>query len=181
MRALIISADGFEDRELLVPRDELKASGFDVHVATPRGLPIRGKHGTRVAADGAIDAVDSARFDLLVLPGGKAPASLRKAPKVLAVAKEFMASGKPVAAVCHGPQILVSADLVRGRRVTSYGKVAPELKAAGARYVDEEVVVDGNLITSRTPADLPAFVRAIREATRARAGIAPHPERPSPD
>lgn len=164
MRTLIISADGFEDRELLAPREGLEASGFTVHVATPGGAAIHGKHGTVVEADGAIDTVDFATYDLLVLPGGKAPASLRKDPKVLAIARGFMASNKTVAAVCHGPQILVSADLVRGKRVTSYAAVAAELKAAGARYVDEEVVVDGNLITSRKPADLPAFVRAIQES-----------------
>lgn len=170
MRALIISADDFEDRELLVPKQALEAGGTTVHVATPEGKSIHGKHGAQVAADTATDAVDAAAYDLLVLPGGKAPASLRKDPAVLAIARAFMTSGRPVAAVCHGPQILVSADLVRGRRVTSYAAVAPELKAAGAQYLDQEVVVDGNLITSRKPADLPAFVKALQEKLGSRAG-----------
>lgn len=169
MRALIISADEFEDRELLVPKEQLEQSGSTVHVATPGGRPIHGKHGVEVVADEAIDDVETAAYDVLVLPGGKAPAKLRKDPGVLAIARDFLATGRIVAAVCHGPQILVSADLLRGKRATAYGAVAPELTAAGAEYVDEEVVVDGNLITSRKPADLPAFVKAIKEKAGARA------------
>lgn len=168
MRVLIISADGFEDEELLAPKTQLEQDGATVHLATPGGKPIHGKRGAQVAADAAIERVDAACYDVLVLPGGKAPAQLRNDPAVLAIAREFMTSGRTVAAVCHGPQILVSADLLRGRRATAYASVAPELKAAGAEYVDEPVVVDSNLITSRKPADLPAFVEAIKakEGTR---------------
>ncbi len=163
MRALMISADGFEDAELLEPLKGLRADGIEVELVTPGGSAIHGKRGVTVEADGAVEQADPGAYDLLVLPGGKAPASLRKEPKVLAIAREFFAAGKPIAAICHGPQILVSADLVRGRRATAYAAVAPELKAAGADYRDEEVVVDGNLITSRKPGDIPAFLRAIRE------------------
>lgn len=163
MRALMISADGFEDPELLKPLEALRDDGIEVVLATPEGAAIHGKRGATVAADTAIDSVDPKAFDLLVLPGGKAPSKLRKDPKVLAIAREFFAVDKPVAAICHGPQILVSADLLRGRKATAYQAVAPELKEAGAEYSDEEVVVDGNLITSRKPSDIPAFLRAVRE------------------
>lgn len=162
MRALMISADGFEDPELLKPLEALRADGVEVVVTTPGGTAIRGKRGARVTADGAIGDVDSSEYDLLVLPGGKAPASLRKDPKVLSIAREFFRDDKPVAAICHGPQILVSADVLWGRRATAYSAVASELKEAGAEYVDRETVVDGNLITSRKPGDIPAFLRAIR-------------------
>ncbi len=173
MHALIISGDGFEDQELLVPRDELRADGFTVDVVTPGAQAIHGKRGAVVNADGDIDSTDAAAYDLLVLPGGKAPAKLRKDPKVLSLARHFMAAQKPVAAVCHGPQILVSADVLRGKKATSYAAVAAELKAAGADYIDDEVVVDDNLITSRKPADLPAFVRAIRRTLGNRAARSP--------
>jgi len=173
MHALIISGDGFEDQELLVPRDELRADGFTVDVVTPGAQAIQGKRGAVVNADGDIDGTDAAAYDLLVLPGGKAPAALRKDPKVLSLARHFMAAHKPVAAVCHGPQILVSADVLRGKKATSYAAVAAELKAAGADYIDGEVVVDDNLITSRKPADLPAFVRAIRRTLGNRAARSP--------
>ena len=163
MRAIVISADGFEDPELIKPMEALRADGIEVELATPEGAAIHGKRGATVEADGPIDQVDPSAFDLLVLPGGKAPATLRKDPKVLAIAREFFSADKPVAAVCHGPQILVSADLLKGRKATAYSAVAPELKEAGADYSDEEVVVDGNLITSRKPSDIPAFMQAVRE------------------
>ncbi len=163
MRALMISADGFEDPELIEPLKGLRADGIDVELATPEGAAIHGKRGATVEADSSIDQVDPSAFDLLVLPGGKAPSKLRKDPKVLAIAREFFSADKPVAAICHGPQILVSADLLRGRKATAYSAVAPELKEAGADYRDEEVVIDGNLITSRKPSDIPSFMRAVQE------------------
>ncbi|SCZ68367.1 type 1 glutamine amidotransferase domain-containing protein [Thiohalomonas denitrificans] len=163
MRAIMISADGFEDAELLKPLEALRADDIEVELATPGGASITGKRGATVEADSAIEQVDPSAFDLLVLPGGKAPAQLRKDPKVLAIAREFFSADKPIAAICHGPQILVSADLLRGRKATAYSAVAPELREAGAEYRDEEVVVDGNLITSREPGDIPAFIGAVRE------------------
>lgn len=166
MRALIISADGFEDVELLEPMKSLQGDGIEVELATPGGVPIHGKQGATVTADRAIERLDPSAYDLLVLPGGKAPAVLRNNLEVLAAVREFFAADKPVAAICHGPQILVSADLVRGRKATAYSAVAPELEQAGADYRDEAVVVDGNLITSRKPADIPAFLRAVRDKLR---------------
>jgi protease I len=159
MKALIISADNFEDSELLVPYYRLKEAGIEVEVASPGGEKIRGKHGYEVAVDKALAEIDPDGYEILILPGGKAPATVRKEPLALDVARRFFTQNRPVAAICHGPQILISAGLVKGRRATCYRTVAGEMKEAGALYEDSEVVVDGNLVTSRQPSDLPAFMR----------------------
>lgn len=159
MKALIISADHFEDTELLVPYYRLKEAGFEVDVASISRGKINGKHGYVVSVDKSLRDVNAKDYDLLVLPGGKAPAALRKEPAALEIVKDFFRSNKPVAAICHGPQILVSAGVIQGRRATCYQSVAEELKEAGALYEDSEVVADGNLVTSRQPSDLPSFMR----------------------
>ena len=159
MKALIISADNFEDSELLVPYYRLQEAGVEVTVASLKRGAITGKHGYEVDVDKTIEAVNPDDYAILVLPGGKAPAAVRTVPKALEIARSFFEGNKPVAAICHGPQILISADLLKGRRATCYASVADELKKAGAFYEDQEVVVDANLITSRQPADLPAFMR----------------------
>ena len=158
MKALIISANNFEDSELLVPYYRLKEAGVEVAVASLSRGAITGEHGYEVAVDKTLDEVNPDDYAILVLPGGKAPALVRKEPKALEIARSFFARGKPVAAICHGPQILISSDLLQGRRATCYRSVADELKKAGALYEDREVVVDANLVTSRQPADLPAFM-----------------------
>ena len=159
MKALIISADNFEDSELLVPFYRLKEADVEVTVASTSRRAIKGKHGYEVAVDKTLDEVKAEDFAILVLPGGAAPAVVRKEPKALEIAGSFFSLKKPVAAICHGPQILISAGLLKGRRATCYKSVADELKGAGALYEDREVVVDGKLVTSRQPADLPAFMR----------------------
>jgi protease I len=159
MKALMISADNFEDSELLVPYYRLKEAGVDVAVASLSRRAIVGMHGYDVAVDTTLDEVNADDYGMLILPGGAAPAVVRKEPKALEIVRNFFARNKPVAAICHGPQILVSAGLLRGRRATCYTSVADELKQAGALYEDREVVVDANLVTSRQPADLPAFMR----------------------
>jgi protease I len=159
MKALIISADNFEDSELLVPYYRLKESGVEVTVASLSRGAITGKHGYEVAVDKTLDEISSDDYALLVLPGGEAPVVVREESKALEIARSFFARSKPVAAICHGPQILVSAGLLRGRRATCYRSVVDELKEAGALYEDREVVVDANLVSSREPADLPAFMR----------------------
>ena len=161
MKALIISADHFEDTELLAPLYRLQEAGLQVDVASIARGKIYGKHGYEVVVDKALRDVDADQYDLLVLPGGKAPATLRKEAAAIALAQAFMRGGKPVAAICHGPQILVTAGVMQGRRATCAPSVAEELQQAGAEYEDREVVVDGNLVTSRRPADLPAFMREI--------------------
>ena len=159
MKALIISADNFEDSELLVPYYRLKESGVEVTVVSLSRGAITGKHGYEVVVDKTLDETNSDDYALLVLPGGEAPVVVREESKALEIARSFFARSKPVAAICHGPQILVSAGLLRGRRATCYRSVVDELKEAGALYEDREVVVDANLVSSREPADLPAFMR----------------------
>lgn len=161
MKALIVSADHFEDSELLFPLYRLQEAGLAVDVASISKGNIRGKYGYEVVVDKALAEVDPQAYDLLVLPGGKAPATLRKEAAAIAIAQDFMRGDKPVAAICHGPQILISAGVLVGRRATCYRSVAEELKQAGALYEDQEVVVDGKLVTSRQPADLPAFMREM--------------------
>lgn len=159
MKALIISADNFEDSELLVPYYRLQEAGMGVEVASLGRGVITGKHGYEVRVDRSLAEVNPDDYAILVLPGGKAPAAIRKELRALEICRVFMTHDKPVAAICHGPQTLISAGLVRGRRLTCYRTVADELREAGALYEDREVVVDGNLVTSRQPSDLPAFMR----------------------
>lgn len=161
MKALIISADHFEDSELLYPLYRLQEEGLHVDVASIARGKIHGKHGHEVIVDTALRDVDAGAYDLLVLPGGKAPATLRKEAAAVAIAQDFMQSGKPVAAICHGPQLLITAGAMVGRHATCAPSVAEELQQAGALYEDREVVVDGKLVTSRKPADLPAFMREM--------------------
>lgn len=161
MKALILSADNFEDSELLVPLYRLQEAGYSVDVAARTRGSITGKHGYVVTAGKSFVEIDPAAYAVLVLPGGKAPAAIRDEPTVQAIVRAFFAAGKPVGAICHGPQTLISAGLLKGRRATCYGSVAAELQAAGALYEDREVVVDGMLVTSRQPGDLPAFMREL--------------------
>lgn len=168
MKALIISADNFEDTELFVPLYRLQEEGIGVDIAAPVAGKIRGKHGYEADVHMLLNDVNPAVYDLLVLPGGKAPEAVRKEKEALAIAREFFIRGRPVAAICHGPQILISAGLLKGRHATCYRTVAQEMKDAGALYEDKEVVVDGTLITSRQPGDLPAFMREIMKALKSR-------------
>lgn len=159
MKILIISADNFEDSELLVPFYRFREEGDSVDVASMKRGRITGKHGYEVEANISLDEVAPDSYDLLLLPGGKAPEAVRKSQRALEIARRFFALKKPVAAICHGPQTLITAGLLNGRRATCYKSVADEMKLAGCRYEDLEVVVDGNLVTSRMPQDLPAFMR----------------------
>ncbi len=168
MKALIISADNFEDSELLVPYYRLQEAGIEVDVASLAVGRITGKHGYEVRVDKSLAEVNPDDYAILILPGGKAPAAVRKEPRALEICRQFMVHAKPVAAICHGPQALISAGLVRGRRLTCYRTVADELREAGALYEDREVVVDGKLVTSRQPSDLPAFMRETMKLVTAR-------------
>lgn len=161
MRALFLSADNFEDLELLVPYFRLKEAGVDVDIASIKKGKIKGIRNYEVEANLAIIDVNPRDYNLLVLPGGRAPKVLRTEPPVLEIAKFFFENEKPVAAICHGPQILISAKLLKGRHATCYETVAKEMIEAGALYENKEVVVDGNLVTSRMPLDLPYFLREM--------------------
>lgn len=167
-RILIIATDGFEQSELLVPRDKLRAAGARVEVASPEGRAIRGwkgkDWGETVEADAALGSVQPADYDALVIPGGQInPDLLRVDKDAMGIVRRFLADGKVVAAVCHGPWLLVEADAVRGRTVTSYASIRTDVENAGGKWVDQEVATDQGIITSRSPADLDAFVKKIIE------------------
>jgi protease I len=173
LRAVVLTADKFEDMELFVPYFRLLDAGAHVDIAAPTMDEISGEHGYRVAPDVLIDDVDPDLYDLLVIPGGfpdGAPATVRAIPHAQEVARAFFAANKPVASICHGPWLLVSADQVRGRRLTSYWHdgVPEEIMAAGGKWEDSAVVVDGNLVTSRWPPDLPAFTAEMMNLVSAR-------------
>ena len=167
-KILIIATNGFEQSELEVPRDELRAARAEVHVATPDGRKIRGwdktDWGRSVPADLRIADAAPGDYDALVIPGGQInPDLLRVDESAMAVVRGFLDSGKPVAAICHGPWLLVEADAVRGRDVTSYPSIRRDLENAGANWLDADVVVDEGIITSRSPEDLMPFVAKIIE------------------
>lgn len=170
MKALILVADGVEDLEFFYPYYRLVEEGVEVDVASPDGEAIMGKHAYDFEPDLAFADVSADDYDLLVLPGGKGPEIIRLEPEAIEITRKMFEASKTVAALCHGPQILISADVLRGRRATCWPALRDDLKAAGADYVDEEVVVDGNLITSRRPEDLPAFCREIFAAITQPAG-----------
>jgi protease I len=166
LRAVILTADKFEDMELFFPYFRLLEEGVEVDVVAPQTGPIEGEHGYGMDITKTIAEVNPDDYDLLVVPGGLptgAPATVRKIKKAQEIAQSFFAKNKPVASICHGPWLLVSADVVRGRHLTGFWHdgVPQQIKAAGGIYEDKEVVVDGNLVTSRWPADLPAFVREM--------------------
>lgn len=166
-KALVLSADKFEDMELYVPVFRLIEAGWHVDIAAPQKGKITGESNWYyIMANKTIDEVDPEEYDALIIPGGSpdgAPTTVRKNKKAVEIARSFFARHKPVAAICHGPYLLVSADLVRGRRLTSYwgDGVPEEIKQAGGIWEDNEVVVDGNLVTSRWPMDLAAFTREL--------------------
>lgn len=168
-KILIVSDNGFEQSELCMPRDQLAAKGAIVHVATPDGQPVLGWQGkdwgTEVPANLKISDADVANYDALVLPGGQMnPDLLRVNDDAIALIKDFHRAGKPIAAVCHAPWLLIEAKLIDGVRATSYHSIKTDMINAGARWVDEPAVVDRGIITSRQPEDLDAFVTAITEA-----------------
>jgi protease I len=159
---LIIATDGFEDSELLEPRKRLLAAGANVTLASPKADQIKGEHGALLAPDKSLDEVAEKDFDALLIPGGvKNPDKLRTVAEAVDLVRDFSDAGKPIGAICHGPWMLVEADVVDGVTVTSWPSVRTDLRNAGADVVDEEAVVDGNIVTSRKPADIPAFTDAF--------------------
>jgi protease I len=171
-RILIVATDGFEQSELFDPRQALIDAGAEVVLAAPDTQPIQGmKHdekGDTITPEITLEAVKIAEYDGLILPGGVAnPDTLRTNAKAVAIVRAFVESGKPVAAICHGPWLLVEADVVRGKTVTGWPSVHTDLTNAGAQVVDQEVAIDGNIITSRKPDDIPAFIEAFKAAVNA--------------
>jgi protease I len=167
-KVLALVENGFEQIELTDPRTELEAAGASVDLCSPQRDSVRGwdhrQWGDEFRVDCHLDEVNEKDYDALLLPGGvMSPDLLRMNPKAVRLVREFYDSGKPIASICHGPWLLVEADVVRGCHVTSYPSIKTDLKNAGANWVDEEVVVERGLVTSRQPDDLPAFNRKMIE------------------
>lgn len=165
-RILIVATDGFEEWELFGPRQILQKRGAEVVLASPKLDPIQATvhddPGRTIRPDLTVDQANPDDFDALILPGGvRNPDALRTHPKVIQLIEDFAAQGKPVAAICHGPWLLVEADLLRGRTATSWPSIRTDLRNAGANVVDEAVAVDGNIITSRKPDDVEPFTNAV--------------------
>ena len=166
---LIVATDRYEESELFGPREILIARGATVTLASLSMNAIMGtvhdEPGRKIAPDLLIGDAREGDFDALLLPGGVGnPDRLRMEPDAIALVRAFAAAGKPVAAICHGPWLLVEADVVRGKRVTSWPSIRTDLRNAGGDVVDEAAVTDGNIITSRKPDDVPAFTEALARA-----------------
>jgi protease I len=157
-------ADIFEDLEFWYPYYRMVEEGADVVVIGPTRDSYTGKKGLSATADQAISAVKSDEFHALIIPGGYAPDHMRRVPEMIQFVRDIHAEGKPVAAICHAGWMLASAGIVKGKQVTSFFAIKDDLVNAGADWVDREVVTDEKIITSRTPADLPAFCRAILDS-----------------
>jgi protease I len=167
-RVAALVDNGFEQSELLEPRQALEEAGATVDVVSPQKIKVRGwKHagwGEDVAVDVLLDSANADQYDALLLPGGVMnPDKLRMNPKAVAFVKTFVDRGLPIAAICHGPWTLIEAGAVKGRRMTSWPSLQTDLKNAGAIWVDEEVVADNGLVTSRKPDDIPAFNKKMIE------------------
>lgn len=167
-KVAILVADGFDQSELMRPRQALEDAGATTHIVSPvegkvKGW-LKGNWADEFAVDVPLEAADVDAFDALLLPGGTInPDRLRRVEQAVQFVRRFHAAGKPIASICHGPWMLVEADLLRGRTATSFSSIKTDLKNAGANWVDQEVVVDGGIITSRNPDDLDAFNAAIVE------------------
>lgn len=164
-KVAILVEQMYEDRELWYPADRLREAGAQVVRVGPRaGESYPSQHGYPAKADRAASEVSADEFDALVIPGGYAPDHMRRHPAMVSLVREMNQRGKPIAAICHAGWMLCSAKILEGRRATSYASIRDDMEHAGAKWVDEEVVRDGNLITSRHPGDLPAFLKTILKA-----------------
>lgn len=159
--AVLIGKD-FEDSEYVQPAEAFRKAGYKLeHLGLKKGDTVTGKKkNTPVQIDMEASEADVREFDALLIPGGYSPDNLRAHEGPVRFVREFMESGKPVFAICHGPQLLISAGKLEGRKATGWKSLAQDIKYAGAYYIDKDVVVDGNLVTSRQPSDIPAFIEA---------------------
>lgn len=159
MKVLMITADGYDDSEVLYPYYRLIEEDIPVDVASFEAGPVRGKYHFMIQSEGVFEAVQPEAYDGLVIPGGNAPEKIRRNESALDTVRYFMEKKLPVAAICHGQQILISAQVLQGRRCTCYPGIRDDVSNVGGVYLNEAVVIDGNLITSRRPQDLPYFMR----------------------
>jgi protease I len=162
-KVVVVVGRGFQDQEATVPIDFLKKEGAEVVTVGPDTGDIKGIHGAVIKVGKVFSELDPTAFDAMVVPGGRAPAYLRKFEEARDFVSSFADTGKPLAAICHGGQLLAAAGLVKGLTMTGYPKIKEEMLEAGADFVDREVVVDRNIITSRVPDDLPAFNATLKE------------------
>lgn len=169
MKALILSADGFEDLELFYPLYRLEEDGLEVDVASPQGQPIAGHHGYVAPSNLEYGEISPADYELLVIPGGAASEQVRLREEAIDIARTFHSAGKLIASIGRGAQVLISAGVLSGRSLTCSPAIRDDVRAAGAAYRDVPVVVDETLITSRGPNDMAAFMGRITEALRASA------------
>ncbi|MET1129154.1 MAG: type 1 glutamine amidotransferase domain-containing protein [Thermoproteota archaeon] len=167
-KILFLVGPEFEDVELFYPLYRLQEEGYETVVAGPSRDPVKGKKGYTVKPDLAFSEVNPEEYVGLVLPGGRGPERIRNDENVKRIVKHFFEAGKPVAAICHGPQVLISADVLRGRKATSYWGVKDDVANAGAEWLDQPVVVDGNLVTARVPPDMPAWMREYIKLLKSR-------------
>lgn len=159
-KALILLEEGVEESEFIYPYYRFKEAGIQVDVCAPKSKETYlGKHGIPFKSDLSPSEVSVQAYDLIIIPGGRAPDRMRVDKAMVGIVREASEMGKVIAAVCHGPQMLIEADVLRGRRATCWRSVATDLKNAGGTYLDQEVVIDGKIVTSRMPADLPALCR----------------------
>ena len=168
LKVAILVADGFEQVELTEPKKALEEAGAKTQIVSPQDGRVEGWHhfdaGDMFTVDVPLEKADANNYDALLLPGGVAnPDQLRMNPKAVAFVKSFFDAGKPVAAICHGPWTLIEAGAVKGRTITSWPSLQTDLRNAGAKWVDEEVVTDNGLVTSRKPQDIPAFNQKMIE------------------
>lgn len=164
MKVAILVEDLYQDQEVWYPLYRLKEAGVDVTVVGTTKKDFKSKHGYPITADTTIDAVSAGELDGVIVPGGYAPDILRRHPKVLQFVKDINGQGKLIGAICHAGWVLCSADVVRGKTLTCFSAIKDDMVNAGAKFVDCEVVRDGNLITARKPDDLPAFMREFLNA-----------------
>jgi protease I len=163
-KIMILTAESFQDLEAMYPYYRMKEAGFEVKVAGSDAKVYKGKFGYPLETDGKIEDFMADDFDAVVVPGGWAPDFMRRNKAMVDFVKEMDKKGKIIAAICHAASLLVSADILKGKKMTCFVAVKDDAVNAGANYVDKKVVVDGNLITSRKPDDLPAFCREIIKA-----------------
>ncbi len=158
----VLIGNHFEDSEYMRPAEAFRNAGFQViHVGLKEGETVKGiKQGTLVKIDKAAKDVSVDDFDAILIPGGYSPDKLRVDEDIVRFTRDFVYSGKPVFAICHAPQLLITARVLQGKRITGWKSIIQDIRNAGAEFIDQEVVEDGNLITSRTPGDIPAFIDA---------------------